>query len=69
MPKVNQVIELSSMSMEEMIHYIAQGVINIDEGLTNIEKGSRVHLAMQAFCDRLSSKACRRDKKGVWIPA
>lgn len=38
----------------DMIHSIAQGVINITEGLTTIEAGSRVHRAMQAFCDLLS---------------
>jgi len=34
---------------------IAQGAINITEGLTTIERGSRVHLAMLALCERFTA--------------
>jgi hypothetical protein len=31
-------------------HFIAQGAINIAEGLTTIAAGSKVHRAMESFC-------------------
>lgn len=43
------------MTFREMCAGVAQGVINIDEaGAAGIEKGSRVHLAMQAMCEFLT---------------
>lgn len=39
------------MSWEDVCHWIAQGAINIAEGHTTIEAGSRVHTAMNAFCE------------------
>jgi hypothetical protein len=38
------------MPWNDVMHYIAQGVINIDEGLTTIEPGSNIHLAMAELC-------------------
>ena len=43
------------MTFDEVIHYIAQGAINIDEGIITIEKGSRVHEAMGRLCEMLSN--------------
>lgn len=42
--------QVESMSIEDALHWIAQGAINIDEGTTKIEAGSRVHVAMHAIC-------------------
>lgn len=39
------------MTLDKMIHFIAQGAINVDTGLTTIEKGSNVHKAMHRFCE------------------
>jgi hypothetical protein len=39
---------------EEAMHYIAQGAINISEGLTTVEDGSPVHQAMKAMCEMVS---------------
>lgn len=44
------------MSWEEVCHFIAQGAINIDSGLTTIEKNSQVHKAMHAFCDFMTEE-------------
>lgn len=38
------------MTPAEAVAYIAQGVINIDSGLTTIEPGSRVHRGMSELC-------------------
>ena len=46
--------EKPALSWEEVVHSIAQGAINIDEGLTNVEKGSPIHKAMHAFCAYLA---------------
>jgi hypothetical protein len=39
------------MSWEDVLHFIAQGSVNIAEGHTTIEAGSPVHKAMEAFCE------------------
>ena len=39
------------MTFDEAIHWIAQGAINIDEGLERVEKDSYVHKAMHRLCD------------------
>lgn len=44
-----------SMSLADVKFFIAQGAINIDEGLTNIERQSRVHCAMRDLCWYLSN--------------
>jgi len=38
------------MTPSEVFASIAQGAINIDDGLTTIEAGSRVHTAMHTLC-------------------
>lgn len=38
------------MEYEIIMHWIAQGAINITEGLTTIEADSPVHMAMQELC-------------------
>jgi hypothetical protein len=45
------------MSWEDILHFIAQGAVNIAEGHTTIEAGSRVHIAMNAFCEYVQ-KGC-----------
>jgi hypothetical protein len=45
------------MSWEDVLHFIAQGAVNIAEGHTTIEAGSRVHNAMNAFCEYVQ-KGC-----------
>ena len=45
------------MSWDEVCHWIAQGAVNIAEGHTTIETGSRVHNAMNAFCEYVQ-KGC-----------
>lgn len=42
------------MEFDKVVSLIAQGAINISEGLTEIEAGSPVHTAMQELC-RLAS--------------
>lgn len=37
------------------MHFIAQGVINIDEGHTTINAGSPIHKAMAALCTAVSA--------------
>ena len=49
------------MSWEDVVHYIAQGAVNISEGHTVIEPNSRVHRAMIAFCEYESRKR-KRDR-------
>lgn len=44
------------MTQEEAIAAVAQGAINIDEGLEVIEKGSRVHRGMHEICRILNEK-------------
>ncbi len=39
------------MSWEDTVHFIAQGAINISEGMQTIEPGSKIHRAMESFCD------------------
>lgn len=41
----------TTMSWEEVCHFIAQGAINIEYGHTTIEVNSPVHKAMLAFCE------------------
>jgi len=41
---------MERISFDDCRHYIAQGAINIDDGLTNVEKDSRVHRAMHDLC-------------------
>lgn len=55
------------MSWEEVCHYIAQGVINIESGYTTIELGSPVHRAMTAFCEYASKGRVLCDGKGTGI--
>lgn len=38
------------MPVDDVIHFIAQGAVNIAEGITTIEPGSRIHRAMEDFC-------------------
>lgn len=38
------------MDFDDVMHFIAQGVINIDAGITTIEPGSNVHKAMVQLC-------------------
>jgi len=46
------------MSWEDVCHWIAQGAVNISEGKYNtFEAGSRVHTAMNAFCEYVN-KGC-----------
>lgn len=52
------------MSWEEMCHFIAQGVINIDSGYNQIEVGSQVYKAMVAFCEYESIRPSESKKKG-----
>ncbi len=42
------------MTWEDVCHFIAQGVINIDCGTTEIQKDSRIHKAMAAFCEYMT---------------
>lgn len=43
------------MTLEEVTRYLAQGAINITEGCTIIEPGSKVHQAMQEWCRLVES--------------
>lgn len=43
------------MNFEIVMHYIAQGAINISEGITQIEDGSPVHKAMLALCEMVNA--------------
>jgi hypothetical protein len=43
-----------TMTWIEIMSGIAQGAINISEGLTTIEKDSRVHRAMLDLCERFT---------------
>ena len=42
------------MTFAQVVAAIAQGAINIDNGLTTIETGSRVHRGMHELCRLLS---------------
>ena len=54
----------SIMTPAEAISGIAQGAINIDAGIIEIERGSYVHRAMHELC-----RLIKEDPKGlaVWI--
>lgn len=43
------------MSLADVKFFIAQGAINIDEGVTTIERQSKVHRAMHDLCWYLSN--------------
>lgn len=43
------------MNMEQITHYLAQGAVNITEGYTTIERGSKIHEAMQEWCRLVQS--------------
>jgi hypothetical protein len=45
--------ERELMPWPEVCHYIAQGAVNVTEGYTVIEAGSRVHEAMVDFCEHV----------------
>jgi hypothetical protein len=47
------------MNFETVMHYIAQGAINISEGLTTIEPDSPIHRAMLALCEMTSAGLVR----------
>lgn len=38
------------MSVDDCLHWIAQGAINVTEGLTEIQPGSKIHQAMEELC-------------------
>lgn len=44
-----------NMTWAEICFGIAQGTINVTEGLTNVEPGSLVHRAMEQFCTRFTN--------------
>lgn len=41
---------MRQQQFNEMMAAIAQGVVNIAEGMTRIEKGSRIYNAMEQLC-------------------
>lgn len=43
------------MDLIEVMHWIAQGVINIDYGHTTIEKDSKVYKAMVTLCEYMNT--------------
>lgn len=47
--------EEPQMSWDDVCHWIAQGAVNISEGHLTIEAGSRVHRAMEAFCEYVTT--------------
>jgi hypothetical protein len=53
------------MDWETVCHYIAQGVINIEEGYTTIEPGSKVYKAMVAFCEYANKGCIQFNAKGT----
>jgi hypothetical protein len=64
------------MSWEDVLHFIAQGSVNIAEGHTTIEAGSPVHKAMEALCEYVmkgcvtfhsqGSSRCGKSIKGIF---
>ncbi len=42
--------ERAPMTFEKIMHFIAQGVINVSEGLTTIDADSPIHRAMSGLC-------------------
>jgi len=59
--------ECGPMSWEEAIPLLAQGVINIAEGMTTIEKGSPIFKAMEAIVTRdLEIKQGRHKLPASW---
>jgi hypothetical protein len=55
-PKLGIQISYDKMSWDEVVTYLAQAAINIDEGITTIEQGSKVHIALHEFCRHLNEK-------------
>lgn len=44
------------MSFDDVMHWIAQASININEGLGTIEAGSPVHRAMERLCEFVTKR-------------
>ena len=44
------------MTIQQTLALIAQGVINIAEGITTIEPDSPIHKAMSTLCDKIHSE-------------
>lgn len=54
------------MEWQDVCHFIAQGAINIADGMTTIEAGSSIHRAMEAFCAHMRKAIVGKNK--VVIP-
>ena len=59
--------ELKKMSFDIVMANIAQGVINIDEGFTEIQANSRIHNAMKQLCDLVSRGQLTPGEKYTWV--
>jgi len=47
---------MSNMSnFDNIMHRIAQGVLNIEEGLTTVDRNSQIHKAMSELCDLVAA--------------